>query len=417
MPDDESSDKLPHNGESSSQGGGVNIDGKTNIGGSAVGRDSISNVSTSHTSATTINEGGPVTVYAVLGVIGIAALAMVIIALGAFGRRPPPTARPTPSATASFTPSFTPSATATPSATPLPPTGTPSSTASPAPTDTPTVTMSPVPTLTPTLAPSATATSATTTATVAPAGAATPTLTPLPTSALPLYDNFAGTCLRAVRWMLDWQNADPTPTPGAPVCLDTRPQYMAVDDGLGVFLGQDDTAAKARGETHTLTSAGFGIYRQIEVTVILNKAEVLTDTHTAYLSVAVPAIRANEADMEIRVQGAQVDGKPVYQVTSLLTLRDGSGIIVGQTFPYTSGQTLVIAFRVKGNKLTGFVNDQPIIGPYSILTEPSSIRLGYHADQQTLLDGLFAEVRIMQLAASEIQLPPPPLPAPTLTPP
>jgi len=275
--------------------------------------------------------------------------------------------------------------------------------------------MTPVPTLTPTLAPSATALTAT--ATVAPSGAATPTLGLSPTSALPLYDSFAGTCLRTERWMLDWQNPDPTPTPGAPVCLDARPQYMAADDGLGVFLGQDDTAAKARGESHRLTSTGFGYYRQIEVRVTLNKAEVLTDTHTAYLSIAVPAIRDIEADMEIRVQGGHVDGKPVYQVTSLLTLRDGSGLIVGQTFPYTPGQTLVIAFRVKGNKLTGYVNDQPIIGPFSILSEPSSVTLGYHADQQTLLDGVFAEVRILQLAASEIQLPPPPLPAPTLTPP
>lgn len=415
MPDKEPTDKSPEQEPPASQSGGVNIDGRTKVDGNIAGRDSVSNVTTTstttntNTSTTNVNEGGPVTRYAVLGVIGIAALAIIVIALVAIGGRPPaPTATPTPSATATFTPTVTPSPspvpptdTATATLTPRPPTDTSTPTASPTQTDTPTATASPTATAT-----------ASATAVLSP----TPTPTPWPTSFLPLYDDFAGTCLRAERWMLDWQTGNPTPTPGAPICLVTRPEYMAADDGLGVFLGQDDTAPLTKGETHTLTTAGFGYYRQIEVRVTLNKAEVLTDTHTAYLSVSAPAIRANEADMEIHVQGGQVNGKPVYQIISFLILRDGSGLQQGQTLPYTLGQTVVIDFRVKGNKLTAYVDDQPILGPYSILTEPSSVTLGYHVDQQTALDGAFDEVRILQLAASAIQLPAS-LPTPSLTPP
>ena len=431
MPDNEASDKSAEAQAPPSQSGGVNIDGRTTVGGSLVGRDSVSNVTTSttSTSTTTVNEGGPVTRYAVLGVIGIAALAIVVTALVAIrGLFPAPAATATPSATATATimaaSSFTagpPTYTATPTPTSPPLTQTPSPTASLSEPATPTASAWPTATATVAAPPTATST-ATTTATVTATSTATPTAaipvtpssTPLPTVVLPVYDDFAGRCLLAARWMLDWQPDMATPTPGAPICLDTDPQYMAQDDGLVVFLGQDDTANLSKGETHSLTSAGSGFFRRIEVSVTLNQADVLTVTHTAYLSVAVPAIRANLADMEIRVQGGHLAGKPVYQVTSYLILRDGSGLQQGLTFPYALGQTLTIDFVVKGNKLTAYVNGEPILGPYSILTEPPSVTLGYHVDQQTLLDGTFNEVSILQLVASEIQLP---TPANTLTPP
>jgi hypothetical protein len=398
MPDDTPSDEPRPSKGRPSQSGGLNIDGDASIGGNAVGRDSITHTTTATNTTSMVVEGGPVARYAVLGVVGIAALAIIVIAFIASGNHPAaPTATPTPTALPTLAPSQTPSPPASPTV--LLPTETATHTATAPPS---TVTPSPTepPTATEPARPTPTATEGV---------LATLTAMPWPTSALPLYDNFAGTCLRKDNWMLDWQWQSPTPTPGAPLCLDTRPQYMAADDGLGVFLGLDDTRGKRRGETHSLTTAAFGYLKQIEVRVALNKVETLTDTRSAYLSVIVPAHRANPADLEIRVQGGTLAGKPVYQITSLLNLRDGSGIQQGQTLTYVLGQPIVVAFRVKSNKLTGYVNDQVMIGPYSILAEPTAVTIGYQADEDTLLDGTFDEVHIVAITASEIR------PGPTLT--
>lgn len=203
--------------------------------------------------------------------------------------------------------------------------------------------------------------------------------------------------------MLDWVWQSPLPTPGAPVCLDTRPQFMAADGGLMVFL--DSTVELTKSVTHALTSAQMGYFKQVEVTFALTDVGVFSDTRATYLSagVSVQLARPADADLEVRLQGSNASGKFVYQITSLLTLKDGSGNIGGGRLPYTPGQSVVVAFRVKGNKLTAYVDNQPIAGPFSILSEPSAVNIGYHADTQTTLDGAFAEVRILQVAASEIR--------------
>ena len=406
MPDETPDGNLP------GQSGGLNIDGKASIHGNAVGRDSIN-----QTTTTNIAEGGPVAHYAVIGMIVIAALAIIIIALLATQGRPAlPTA--TPIATLTFVPTQAPTATVTPQ----PPTATESPTAwpTPSPTETPlpptpTAPPSPSPTqeitlLTPTpTAPSAPTEPATATptppATVSQVAPLNLTPTPSPTSALPLYDDFASSCLNKEKWMLDWVWQSPLPTPGAPVCLVTRPQFMAADGGLTVFL--DFTVALTRSVTHALTSAQMGYFKQVEVTFALNKVEVFTDTRTAYLSAGVSfqLARPADADLEVRLQGSNASGKFGYQVTSLLNLKDGSGNIGGDSLAYTPGQPVVVAFRVKGNKLTAYVDNQPIAGPFSILSEPSAVNIGYHADTQTTLDGAFAEVRILRLAASQIRPP------------
>ena len=407
------SDETPE-GDLPSQSGGVNIEGTANIQGNAVGRDSISQTTNT---TTTIAEGGPVARYAVMGVIVIAVLAIVIIALLATQERPVVPA-PLPTATATLPPTHAPSATSTlthlpPTAT-EPPTARPTSTPSetpPPPTETPSP--SPSPTQEATLPPPTDTTPSLPTepATATPTFAATITQvaplnltsTPLPTPVLPLYDDFASTCLRKEKWMLDWVWQSPLPTPGAPVCLVTRPQFMDADGGLMVFL--DSTVELTRSVTHALTSAQMGYFQQVEVRFALTDVGVFSDTRTAYLSagVSVQLARPADADLEVRLQGSNASGKFVYQITSLLNLKDGSGNIGGSILPYTPGQPVVAAFRVKGNKLTAYVDNQPIAGPFSILSEPSAVNIGYHADTLTTIDGAFAEVRILQMAASEIR--------------
>jgi hypothetical protein len=453
MPDETPSDDLP------GQSGGLNIDGKTSIGGNAVGRDSITQTTTT-TSNTTVNEGGAVARYAVIGVVVIAALAIVIIALLAFQGQPIVSpATPTASLTATLAPSLPPSATASPPPPPPTPTSTelPTATLTPPPTETvpsPSPTWPPTETPTPNPSPTEAGTlppptetlstptqpavvvrtvTPTPSPTVTETASPTPTLTPSPTLALPLYDNFASSCLKKEKWMLDWVWQSPPPTPGAPVCLDTRPQFMAADGGLIVFL--DATVDITKSVTHALTSAQLGYYKQVEVVFTLNSVDVFTDTRTTYLSAGVSfqLARPADADLEIRLQGSNATGKFSYQITSLLTLKDGSGNVSGGKLPYVPGQPVVAAFRVKGNKLTAYVNNQPMAGPFSILSEPSAVNIGYHADAQTSLDGTFDEVRILQMPASEIRPPTTPVsqdtppassarilataPAPTPTPP
>ncbi len=428
MSDDTPSDDLP------SQNGGLNIEGSTNIGGDAVGRDSISQTTTTTTN-TNIAEGGPVARYAVIGLVVIAALAIVIIALLASqGPVVLPTSPPTASVTATLVPSQTSSATASPTEPPPTFTATRTDTPSPSATETPVPpTETPSPTTTPTqeetLPPGATEPATATptpSATVTETASPTPTLTPWPATVVPLYDNFASSCLKKEKWMLDWAWLSPLPTPGAPVCLDTRPQFMAADDGLMVFL--DSTVVLPKGASHALTSAQLGFYREVEVKFTLNQVEVFTDTRTAYLTagVSVRLARPADADLEIQLQGSNASGRFGYQIVSLLTLKEG-GNISGGKLPYTPGEPVVATFRVKGNKLTAYANGQLLAGPFSILSEPSAVNIGYHADPQSTLDGTFAEVRILQVAASEIATPAPanasarlittvwPPPTPTLT--
>jgi hypothetical protein len=409
MPDETPDGNLP------GQSGGLNIEGKASIQGNAVGRDSISQTTNT---TTNIAEGGPVARYAVIGVIVIAVLAIVIIALLATQERPVvPVA--THTATATLPPTLAPSATAT--LTPLPPTLTeppiarptplstetrlpPTPTApSPSPSPTQEVTLPPPTDTAPPLPTEPATATPTLPATITQEAPLNLTPTPWPTSALPLYDDFASTCLKKEKWMLDWVWQSPLPTPGAPVCLDTFPQFMAADGGLGVFL--DSTVELTKSVTHALTSAQMGYYKQVEVTFALTNVGVFSDTRTAYLSagVSVQLARPADADLEVRLQGSNASGKFVYQITSLLSLKDGSGNIGGGRLPYTPEQPVVVAFRVKGNKLTAYVDNQPIAGPFSILSEPSAVNIGYHADTLTTLDGAFAEVRILQVAASEIR--------------
>jgi hypothetical protein len=109
-----------------SDGANLNSSGDTNIGGDVVGRDKITTTSSSTTNigadsvegdkvtATTNIEGGPVARYAVIGIIMVAIVAIIAVALrGGIPSTPTPGMTPIPTVAPAFT-SAPPTATATP---------------------------------------------------------------------------------------------------------------------------------------------------------------------------------------------------------------------------------------------------------------------------------------------------------------
>lgn len=375
---------------------GANLTGdEVSVGGDVVGRDKVTQNTTSTTSTTSttyVSEGGPVARYAVFSLVFIAALAIITIAL--FASR-------TPGAGATPTPSPSPVVTLT---APIPPPTATSTPTSVAPTET-----SPAP-------PPATATQTpeppTATLTPTETATATPTLapgvSPTPTSALPVYDAFDDNCLNADRWTLSAppagaEAATPTPIPNQNGCLQADRQFFTEgrDGRLSVFLSLEDEG------TYQLAQTPPGCFREAEVTLALNQVEVFADRHLAYLSLGASLQRVSgEATLEVRVRGSNVNGPLLYDVAPRLLVASGY-----QDFPtlsYAAGQPITIALRVRdvgdvnvggtaslNKRFTVYVNGQPLSPSFSVIADPCNLTIGYHADAPTLLDGYFEEVRLL----------------------
>ena len=386
----------------SDQGGETNIEsgGDTTIGGDVVGRDKIATTThTTHvgadavagdkvtqTTITTHVEGGPTTRLAIAGVIGIAVLAILVLAAIFFGGGAPARPSPTPSATAT-TP--LPSATLTveePSRTPLPLLVT---------TEPP----SPIPTITPTPTPTPSSTP-TPTDTSFPTNTPTLTLTPSPPSALGVYDDFNDLCLDEAHWALNvapvgTETPTPTPIPARGSCLNASDQFFNEDrDGhLNVFLTLEGD------ETGSLVQTSNACYKEAEVLLALHDVIIFDENvRSAYLSVGVSVARkSGPSFVELRLEGTNASGRFQPQITTRLTLLGAGGPTTLAALPYTFDQIVRVAFRVNdkyGLRLTVYVNDQPIKPDLSIESAPCGLTLGYHADTQTLLDGYFDEVRL-----------------------
>ncbi len=339
--------------------GGASVEGgrDVNVGGDAVGGDKVS---TTFNSTTTLNAGATSN-YVLFGLIGIAALAIVVLSIIALrGGNPPGSTLAAPALT------FTPTLTGTHS----PPSDTPSPTATA--TATATTTPAPPPTDTP-----------------------PPGVTPTATSAVPALDFFSDNCLPKNQWILraeQYGYATPIPTRGN--CLDPRRQFFAEDDGkLSVFIDQDATRTTEQEHVFQLIPSAV-CYKQVEVVAALDNVQILTDASRAYLSIGIELQRvAGDGYLEVRIEGTNTGGSFFTQTIARLTLSDGSGYQNFTWMRYNLGEVVTIAFRVKGNKLTAYVGNDPIAGPFPILSEPCVVGLGYHADPQTLLDGYFEEIR------------------------
>jgi hypothetical protein len=362
--------------QNQSGGANLNSDGDTNVGGDVVGRDK--NITATTTSTTTINEGGPTARYAVIGLVVVAALTIIVIAVIAFGGNHPPAPSPTLSATPTLE---APSRTLAPiPATTEPPSPTPTFTFTPSPTpttETPTPTDTDFPTAIPTLTPA-----------------------PSPTSALAVYDTFDDRCLDDALWTVKPEGVGPeTPTPTAFLlrvnCLDTQLQFLTEDENghLAVFLTLEGD------ETANLIQKSNACYQQVEVALNLFDVIVLGDSPgTDYLSVGVSLSRVSGPSfLEVRLQGSNVTGRLTSQINARLTAPTGPGNF--GPWPYAFNQPVTIAFRVKNNRLTLYLDDQPLLPSFSILPGSTlcGLTLGYHADNQTLLDGYFDEVRLTPL--------------------
>jgi len=376
---------MPENDEPPNNGVDLNTSGDLRVGGDVVGRDKV----TTTTTTTTITEGGPTARYAVIGIVVIAALAIIITAIALRGPISPASPTPTPSATP--TPSPT---------TPVPASPTSSSPDTPSPTDTPTFTYTPEPTATqtnsPTPAPSATATD----------NFSTPTLTPLPTSALAVFDDFGDKCLDANKWNLGGVSTAPdapmpTPLPAPDGCLQTQEQFITEgDDGhLSVFVSLEGD------QTHSLAEQTPACFREAEVTLALDDVQVTgAEPGTAYLSLGLGLQRVSgDGTLEIRLEGGTTSGRLDAQVTSRLITAAGY-----QNFGplgYAFHQRVTVAVRVTevgqgaghqvtSKKIAVYVEGVPLGPPLSILTDPCGLSLGYHADAPTTLDGFFDDVRL-----------------------
>ncbi len=394
------------------QGGETNIEsgGDTTIGGDVVGRDKITTTTdttnvgqdsvagdkvtqTTITSTTNV-EGGPTTRLAIAGVIGIAVLAILVLAAIFFDGNAPAKPSPTPSATAT---------TPAPSAAPVIPTSTFviavfTDTPVPATTEPP----SPIPTITP--APSSTPTETPTPIDTAfPTNTPTLTLTPSPTSALGIYDDFNDQCLDEARWALNVApvgTETPTPTlvPARGNCLDASEQFFNEDrDGhLNVFFTLEGD------ETSSLVQTSNACYKEAEVLLALHDVIIFDENvRSAYLSVGLSVARkSGPSFVELRLEGTNASGRFQPQITTRLTLLGAGGPTTLTVLPYTFDQIIRVAFRVNdtyGLRLTAYVNDQPIKPDLSIESDPCGLTLGYHADDQTLLDGYFDEARLEPL--------------------
>ncbi|MBL8055754.1 MAG: hypothetical protein JNK29_03605 [Anaerolineales bacterium] len=372
------------------------------VGGDVAGRDKIVNTTT--TTTTTNIEGGPAARYAIVGIVLIALAAILVIAWLAAR---PPVLPATPSATLTATappaPSATPAVVA--SATLEPASATPTASPPPA-TDTPTP---PAPSVTPT--PSATATEPPT-FTASP----TPPAVLTPGAAVPVYDAFDDRCVNAARWALQTVSsatalrnaadsatpeASATPTPEPPACLPVEDQFFTEgrDGRLTVFVGVEAAGS------HGLVQAPAGCFREAEVVLAIDQADLLAPEREIFLSMgAALQRRTGPAVLEVRVRASNFSGRVETDIRPRLTVPDGT-LDLSST-PYTLGQPVTVALRARdigeapaggtaANKiLTIYVNGQPLAPSFSIIADPCDLSIGYQAELQTSLLGFFDEVRL-----------------------
>jgi hypothetical protein len=371
---------------------GTNIEGggDVNIGGDVVGRDKVSN----STNTTTISEGGPVARYSVLGVVGIAALAILMFTFIILRNGGTAALTATPTATA---PMLTPTSTPTISTAAKLATPTETSTLTPIPTETAT------PTSTPTELPPPTSTG-----TPIPTETLQPAITVSPVSSVPVYDNFADGCLDADKWALVQEPPAPeTPTP-EPVlssanCLDVQHELFTEgrDGRLSVLLTFEG------GHTHQLLQKSNACYDQAEVVLALNNVSVLgNDPRTSFINVGLSLDRQYEDGvLDVRLEGSNATGKLASQAILRWTTARGPFNIAVQD--YSFDQPVTVAFRIEevgvpqGNAtqgatnkiLTVYLGNKPFGLPFSMLLA-CGLTIGYHADDQTSLKGYFEEVRL-----------------------
>lgn len=391
-----------------SSGARVESGQDTTIGGDVVGRDKVVSSSTS-TSTTYVNEGGPVARYAVIGVVTIAVLALSLLALLLLRDGGPvtPIATPSPplpsvtlialapSATATLVPSATTTATESPIA--------PSATATPTATEPPpTATEIPPPTATPTVPPGA---------------------TPIPLPALPVYDDFNDNCLDPQRWTLQYRLLDsesPTPAPrlSADGCLDASRQFFTEEGNrhLLVFVSVEGL------QDYGLAQTPAVCFSETAIRLSVNQIDAQAEARSAYLNVGMSLARVSgEAQLELRVGADNYNGRLRHTLRLRLIVPAGSSDYELLGYTFVPGQPITLGFRAENvgaiqgtgttnvsRRLRVLVNGQPFIYQrnsdsdpqplsFSILDYPCNLSLGYHSDDQTVLDGLFDEVQLVPI--------------------
>jgi hypothetical protein len=221
-----------------------------------------------------------------------------------------------------------------------------------------------------------------------------------------LYDDFGDQCLDSALWALNVAAAGTeTPTPAAALsqatCVDTQRDFITEDEQghLAVFLTLEGDV------TDNVAQKSGACFREVEFTFSLHDVIVFEDvTRSAFLSVGAALQRVSgDSFLEVRLEGNNPSGRAsppmeFQMVVRLTTPAQGGYINLFQT-PYVADQLATVAFRIKDNRLTVFLNHEAVSPTLSIL--PGSLAcgltLGYHADPGTLLDGYFDEVRVTPL--------------------
>lgn len=353
----------------------VNLTGaEIAIGGDVAGRDKVVN----HTTVVTVT-GAPAR-WAVTGLAAIAGLAVLALAFLALRG-----AAVIPAATATA---------GLPAGKPTDPPRT--ATAPPA-----TSTSAPLPSATPTRpAPTATARLISPTPLFDPTEPAAPTATastpPTPRAAAPLYDAFNDRCLDAQRWALAGAVTD------AAGCLDASRQFFTEGRAgqLAVFLALEAEHAAA------LTQTPAGCFSEASVTLALDAASFYTEQRQVYLSVGATLPRQDRtATLEVRVRASNYPGRPTFEIAPRYT--EPGGTLDFTPLPYLPGRPVTITFRVEevgahvadrpagaNQRLTVWVDDQPLAPALSLSGPPCALTLGYQAEAETVLEGYFEEARL-----------------------
>jgi hypothetical protein len=389
-------DRDSTNGPDEAQPGGASLSGgrDVSVGGDVVGRDKVTQTSTS---TTYIHEGGPAARYAIIGIVVVALAAIGLFAFLAWRGAPSPSATATLTLTSTQTSvTATPDLTATALAAPATATPTPTVTATATPSATPTeapATFTPTPGVTPTE-----------TATAAPTATPTATEPTPPASNVPLYDDFNDDCLDAARWSVQTNPAGfATPAPASAAtangCLQTDDQFFVKEED-GVLAVKTSLEGE---QSFGLAASPPGCFSEAEVTLVLNEVNVFEGRRSAYLSVGVDITqRTRSARVEVRVLGGNLSGPRRYNLfVRLITAAGPSDYGLRD---YTPGRPVTVAFRVINEQLVISANGQPftvlsedgqpVPVAFTIRGNPCAFTLGYRAEDQIALTGAFDEVRL-----------------------
>lgn len=393
-------DSINETGEA--QPGGARLSGgrDVSIGGDVVGRDRVTQTSTS---TTYINEGGPAARYAIIGIVIVALVAIGLFAFIASRNTPISSATATPALTSTQT-----LVTATPDPTLTALAARPTTTDTPTPTVTATATPSPSPTeasATPTPTPGVTPTA---TATAEPTISPTE-MEPTPSASnLPLYDDFNDDCLDAARWSVQTNPAGfATPAPVSAStdngCLQTDDRYFVKEEN-GVLAVETSLEGE---QSFGLAASPPGCFSEAEVTLALNEVNVFEGRRSAYLSVGVDITqRTRPARVEVRLLGGNLNGPRRYNLfVRLITAAGPSDYGLRD---YTPGRPVTVAFRVINEQLVVSANGQPftvlsedgqaVPVAFTIRGNPCALTLGYRAEDQIALTGAFDDVRLQPAA-------------------